>query len=90
LSEGSDTAAGFRIWLASFHDEASARAAWQALSRANADVLGALMPTIVRVDDGGGGSLYRVQAGPFASAIEAQDVCAALGVRSTACVAIVR
>jgi hypothetical protein len=90
VDEGSDTAAGFRIWLASFHDEASARAAWQALSRANADVLGALMPTIVRVDDGGGGSLYRVQAGPFASAIEAQDVCAALGARSTACVAIVR
>lgn len=78
----------FRIWLVSLHDEAAAKSAWSLLSQRHGDVLGKLEPFIepaVAVD---GGTLYRVQAGPFDSALAAQEACATLGARSTYCVAI--
>ncbi|MGH6718323.1 MAG: SPOR domain-containing protein, partial [Alphaproteobacteria bacterium] len=84
----SGVASGFRIWLASLHDEAAANQAWTLLSRRYGDVLGPLEPFIEPAASIDGGTLYRVQAGPFASALAAQEACATLGARSAYCVAI--
>ena len=77
----------FRIWLASFHREADAREAWTRLSQNYGDVLGSLEPFIEPAPTASG-TLYRVQAGPFDSALAAQAACATLGNRSAYCVAI--
>ncbi len=88
LGSGSPTAPRFKVWLASFESQTNALAAWAELRRQNEDVLGSAHPSIVRVELGDGQTLYRVHAGPFGSAVDAQSVCNALGERSQFCVAV--
>jgi hypothetical protein len=80
--------AHFRIWLATFESQSNALAGWADVRRRNVDVLGSFQPAIVRVEQGNGRTLYRVQAGPFATAVDAQAACDTLGERSQFCVAI--
>jgi hypothetical protein len=80
--------ATFRVWLASYEAAAQAEAGWQDLVLRHGDLLAALTPTIVPPDEGAVEGLFRLQAGPFASAVAAQDVCRALGERDADCVAV--
>ncbi|MEX2647424.1 MAG: SPOR domain-containing protein [Alphaproteobacteria bacterium] len=90
LGSSSPTAAApqFKVWLASFESQTNALAAWAELRRRNKDVLGSAHPSIVRVELGDGQALYRVHAGPYGSAVDAQSVCNVLGERSQFCVAV--
>lgn len=81
----SSTASGPRVQLAAVVSEAEAHKEWERLLRANGDLLGSLSPTIVRANLGTKGVVYRVQAGPFASAAAASDLCGKLKARKVGC-----
>lgn len=76
---------GPRVQLAAVGSETEAHKEWERLLRANGDLLGSLSPTIVRADLGAKGVVYRVQAGPFASAEAASDLCGRLKSRKVGC-----
>lgn len=84
-SRSSSSASGPRVQLAAVVSEAEARKEWERLLRANGDLLGSLSPTIVRADLGAKGVVYRVQAGPLASAAAASDLCGKLKARKVGC-----
>ena len=78
-------AGGFRIQLASVGDKKSADNEWRRLSRANADVLGKLSPTVATVDLPGKGTFHRLSAGPFPDRGAAAQACEALHKRKVGC-----
>ncbi len=65
----------YRIQLAALSDEAAAARAWDRFRRRYGDLLAGLEP-VVRPIETGGRTLYRVQAGSFASREEARARCA--------------
>ncbi len=87
-TEELESEATFRVWLASFGDASEAESGWRTLVEHHGDLLAQLTPFVVAPDRDGGEALYRLQAGPFATAIEAQNVCRRLGERDTDCVAV--
>lgn len=80
--------AGFRIQLAAVKSEADARAAWDRLQKAHAELLGGLQPTIQRADLGEQGIFYRVQGGPLPSREAAAALCERLKAKSQACLVV--
>jgi hypothetical protein len=74
---------GARIQLASVRSEEAAVQEWNRIKRGNADLLGNLSATPVRVDLGDKGVFYRVLSGPVA---DADRVCRELNQRNVGCV----
>jgi|HubBroStandDraft_1064217.scaffolds.fasta_scaffold02551_7 cell division septation protein DedD len=79
---------GFRIQLAATRDEATASSEWERLKSAHADLLGALSPSLIKVDLGDKGVFYRVQAGPVADRDKAERLCGALKQFAIACLIV--
>jgi hypothetical protein len=79
----------FRIQIAAFKNESSARSAWESIQKANKAELGALGLTIERINISGKGTFFRVQGGPLDEA-RAQAVCRALDSRKQACIVVRR
>jgi hypothetical protein len=79
----------FRIQIAAFKNESSARSAWEGVQKANKAELGALGLTIERINISGKGTFFRVQGGPLDEA-RAQAVCRALDSRKQACIVVRR
>lgn len=79
-------AGAWRIQIGALRSDSDARARWQRLKRANADLLAGLDPQIERVDLGAGkGVFYRLQTGPFADQAKADALCDALKDRKLGC-----
>lgn len=76
---------GYRIQLAAVGEKAAAESEWRRLSRANADVLGKLTPTVATVDLPGKGIVHRLSAGPFPDRSAAAEACEALKKRKVGC-----
>jgi hypothetical protein len=78
---------GFTVQLVATARREQALTAWDRLHRDNADLFGRLQPIIVgperRVS-----TLYRLRAGPFASAREARTLCASLARRGVDCIVV--
>ena len=64
------------IHIASYRNEATARAGWQTLAAMFPDVLGGAEPRLEAVDIPEQGRYLRLKAGPFNSHSEAQAACA--------------
>jgi hypothetical protein len=67
-------AGGVRVQLGAVGTEGAAHKEWERIRSANGDLLGSLSPAIVRADLGAKGVVYRIQAGPVASADAAADL----------------
>jgi len=78
-------AGGVRVQLGAVSSEGDAQKEWERIRRANGDLLGRLSPNIVRADLGAKGVVYRIQAGPLASADAAADLCGKLKTRNVGC-----
>ena len=74
-----------RVQLGAVGSEAEAQREWDRIRKANGDVLGSLSPAFVRADLGEKGVVYRIQAGPFATADAATDICNKLKTRNVGC-----
>lgn len=81
-------AGSVRLQVAALRTDEEARQAWSRLQRKHADVLGALTPTITRVDLANRGSFFRVQAGPWRDRGAAEDACARLKRAGTECMIV--
>lgn len=79
----------FRIQIAAFKNESTARAAWEGVQNANKAELGALGLTIERINISGKGTFFRVQGGPL-DEVRAQAICRALASRKQACIVVRR
>lgn len=79
----------FRVQIAALRSEEDARKEWERIKRANADLFGKLAANYIRVDLGADkGIYYRLQAGPIASAPDAQSLCEQAKGRKLGCVVI--
>lgn len=78
----------FRVWLASFDAATAAESGWLTLVDRHGDLLAALIPFVIPANGHDGEELYRLQAGPFATVTDAQDVCRLLGERDMDCVVV--
>jgi cell division septation protein DedD len=76
---------GIRLQLGAVGSEDAAQKEWDRIKKANSDVLGSLSPNFVRADLGDKGVVYRIQAGPVATADAAADLCNKLRARSVGC-----
>jgi hypothetical protein len=78
----------FRLQLGALKTEAAAKSEWLKLQRQNSDVLGKLSLSVSRVELGGKGTYYRIQAGPVADEAKAAQDCAALKSRKIPCILV--
>ncbi|MGE5540483.1 MAG: SPOR domain-containing protein [Gemmatimonas sp.] len=78
-------ASGVRIQLAAVGSEDAAHKEWDRLKRASGGLLDSVNPAFVRADLGDRGVVYRIQAGPLASAEAAADLCSKLKARNVGC-----
>ena len=78
----------YAVQLGSDSSDAAAQAQWQAVQKANADLLGDLHPTVTTVNLGAGGTRYRLKAGPVADQASAYDLCAKLTDRHVSCLVV--
>lgn len=76
---------GIRLQLGAVGSEEAAQKEWDRIKRANGDILGSLSPNFVRADLGAKGVVYRIQAGPVATAEAGADLCAKLKARKVGC-----
>lgn len=74
----------FRVQLLAVRDEAAAAGAWAGLQQRFPDALGPLRSQVQRAEIGGG-TFYRLHAGPFADRSGALAVCEALQARGADC-----
>ena len=74
----------FRVQLLAVRDEAAAAGAWAGLQQRFPDALGSLRSQVQRAEIGGG-TFYRLHAGPFADRAGALTVCEALQARGADC-----
>ncbi|NQV81637.1 MAG: SPOR domain-containing protein [Alphaproteobacteria bacterium] len=79
---------GFRVQLAAYRSPEAAQTGWQALKTRYEDLLGALEPTVVRVDLGERGVFHRLQAGPYTDSGAAGAACIALQARNQGCLVV--
>jgi len=77
----------YRVQIAAVRSAEAARAEWARLQRKNEDVLGSLTFTSQKVNLGGKGVFYRIQAGMVARA-EARKICATLQARKQPCLVV--
>ncbi len=78
----------FRVQLAAYRSPEAAQTGWQALKTRYEDLLGALEPTVVRVDLGDRGVFHRLQAGPYTNGDAAEAACTTLRTRNQACIVV--
>ena len=77
---------GFRIQLAAVSSAEEIPRQWQRITSKNKDLLGNAKLMVEKIEvPAKKQTLYRIQAGPFASAEEARDVCAKLAARKVSC-----
>lgn len=79
---------GYRLQLGAVRSEEAARAEWERLKRAHADLLGSLGFTPWRVELGERGVYFRIMAGPIADAAQAERVCAELKALKLGCILV--
>jgi Flp pilus assembly protein TadD len=76
----------FAVQLAVYQKVSGIAAGWQKYKTGHADVVGALEPRVAMVDLGDGrGPLYRLKAGPFHSASDAEAACQRLKSEGSDC-----
>ncbi|MGZ9033648.1 MAG: SPOR domain-containing protein [Rhodospirillales bacterium] len=81
------TGPGFTVQLVAMARREQALTAWDRLHRDNANLLGRLQPIIVEPERRVS-TLYRLRAGPLASAREAMTLCASLARRGVDCIVV--
>ncbi|CAK0774178.1 exported hypothetical protein [uncultured Gammaproteobacteria bacterium] len=69
---------GYRVQLASYRMESSAKAGWAVFQNAAEGKLSSVQPALVPVDIPGKGAFYRLYAGPFDSRAKATAICQSL------------
>jgi hypothetical protein len=79
---------GPQVQLAAFRQRALAQAHWETLLAAHPDLLGNVPHVIVFADLGDRGQYYRLRAGPFGAAEQAQTLCGALKQRDVECLVV--
>lgn len=78
----------YQVQLFAGRSADEAKGAWVRLKGKNADLLGALSPTVARADLGDRGMFYRLRAGPLSSEAQAKTLCQSLSGRGTSCIII--
>ena len=78
----------YRIQLASTPSDTLARQEWERLRTRHPQILSGLALIIEKADLGTKGTFYRVQAGPFQNAKEAQQRCAELVKQKARCLVV--
>jgi Tfp pilus assembly protein PilF len=78
----------YKIQVGSVRSGSDAEQQWQRLQERQQDILGDLSPMISRADLGARGVFYRIQAGPFADAVDAGRRCDELRGRSLGCIVV--
>lgn len=86
-TEAAGSERGFAVQLLAAGRREQTVEAWGRLQRNNADLLGRLQPIIVEPERKVS-NLFRLRAGPVASAREAQALCASLARRSVDCIVV--
>jgi len=81
-------AAGFQIQLASARSEQGAMGEWSRIVGRNKDALGALTPSVARVDLGEKGVFFRLRAGPLPDRAAAEALCATLSAQNVGCIVV--
>lgn len=79
---------GYRLQLGAVRTPEGAKQEWERLKREHRDLLGALDFSAPRVDLGGRGVFYRIQAGPVANAATAERDCTELKRRGVRCILV--
>ncbi len=82
------TAGNYRVQLVALKSEDAAKAAWTNFQKKYPDLLKDLALNIDKIDLGGNGIFYRVQAGPLADRAAANDLCGKLGQRGQSCIVV--
>lgn len=77
----------FSVQLVAVSRREQAERAWDRLRRENPDLLGRLQPLIAEPEPRGG-ALFRLRAGPLASAEEGRGLCASLASRGVECMVV--
>ncbi len=78
----------YRIQVGSFKDSQAANKRWAELNSKHGDLVGKLQMVLERVELGGKGTMYRLQAGPLKSADDVQRLCTALRGRKVGCLLV--
>ena len=78
----------YRLQLGAVRDPEAAKQAWARMKERHADLLGRLTFVAERVDRGGRGVFYRIQAGPFADEAHAARDCKELKRRGVSCILV--
>lgn len=80
---------GYLVQLAALRSAEAANEAWRQIAKANADLLGALRPKVVRADLGAEkGVFFRLRAGPLRDEAAAKGLCAKLKARKADCLVV--
>jgi cell division septation protein DedD len=79
---------GYRLQLGAVRSPEAAKKEWERLQHRYGDVLGGLTFAAQRVDLGGRGIFYRIQAGPVADAAKAERDCSELKRRGVGCILV--
>jgi len=79
---------GYRLQLGAVRDPEIAKQSWERMKERNADLLGRLTFAAERVDLGGRGIFYRIEAGPLADAAHAERDCKELKRRGVSCILV--
>ena len=74
--------------LVALKSEDAAKTAWTSFQKKYPDLLKDLALNIDKIDLGGNGIFYRVQAGPLADRAAANDLCGKLGQRGQSCIVV--
>ncbi len=80
-----EPAGGFAVHLASYKSESAARDGWAQLRKRHGALLGALAPSVTRVELPGKGVFWRLKAGPLSDRAAAEALCAKLEARKQYC-----
>jgi hypothetical protein len=82
------SAGSYRVQLVAVKSESAAKAAWETYQKKYPDLLKSLGLTVEKIDLGGNGVFYRVQAGPLANRAAANDLCGKFSQRGQNCLVI--
>jgi hypothetical protein len=82
------SAGSYRVQLVAVKSESAAKAAWATYQKKYPDLLKSLGLTVEKIDLGGNGTFYRVQAGPLANRAAANDLCGKFSQRGQNCLVI--
>jgi cell division septation protein DedD len=82
------TTGNYRVQLVALKSEDAAKSAWTNFQKKYPDLLNGLSLNVVKIDLGGNGIFYRVQAGPLTDRAAANDLCGKLGQRGQSCLVV--